>query len=143
MTRATILLTLFVAVACSEPLEFADWIVEVPEGTPIKEYAPVSLDDRAGREIELVEDLVLGGDATDPNTAFYRAFGLPFDPWRFEERRREESRIWGRASDAFCAVDGDSVAGLVGVMDLESSRILSGSRSPAIASWSTTSATTG
>jgi GNAT superfamily N-acetyltransferase len=49
---------------------------------------------------------------------FYRAFGHPFDPWHFEERRREESRIWGRVSDAFCAVDGDSVAGLVGVVDL-------------------------
>ena len=46
-------------------LDFADWIVEVPEGTPIKEYASVPLDDRAGREIELVEDLVLGGGATD------------------------------------------------------------------------------
>lgn len=49
---------------------------------------------------------------------FYRAFGHPFDPWRFEERRREEFATWGCASDAFCTVDGDSVAGLVGVVDL-------------------------
>ena len=57
-------------------LDFADWIVDVPEGTPLKEYAAVSLDDRTGHEIELVEDLVLGGDPTDPNTAFYRVAGV-------------------------------------------------------------------
>ncbi len=57
-------------------LEFADWIFDVPEGTPVKEYAAVSLDDRAGREIMLIEDLVLGGDATDPNTAFYQVRGV-------------------------------------------------------------------
>ena len=38
MTRATVVLMALAAAACSEPLEFADWTIPVPEGTPVHEY---------------------------------------------------------------------------------------------------------
>lgn len=62
------------AAGCSAgpELEFADWIFPIPEGTPIREYAPVPLEDRAENTVELVEDLVIGGDTSDPNATFYR-----------------------------------------------------------------------
>ncbi len=72
----------FVAIAssaCSEPLEFADWTIPVPEGTRVIEYAHVPIAARTQR-IELVEDLVIGADATDPNYIFYRARDLAVDP---------------------------------------------------------------
>jgi hypothetical protein len=52
-------------------LEFAEWTIPVPQGTPVHEYAPVSLQQRAGERIDVVEDLVLGEDR-DPQQAFYR-----------------------------------------------------------------------
>jgi hypothetical protein len=68
-------LTLVLALAgCGtrpEP-EFGDWVLPVPEGVPIKEYARIPLEDRSEIAFELVEDLVIGGDPDDPNTAFYR-----------------------------------------------------------------------
>ena len=39
--------------ACSEPLEFADWTIPLPEGTLVIEYAAVTGDERAGHEIDL------------------------------------------------------------------------------------------
>ena len=63
---------LLLSAACtSEPLEFADWTIPVPEGTPVIEYAAVAMEDRTER-IELVEDLVIGERGDDPNYAFYR-----------------------------------------------------------------------
>ena len=60
-------------------LEFADWITPLPrEGIEVFEYAGVPYDERAGRQIELVEDLVLG-DATNPQEAFYRPAGVASD----------------------------------------------------------------
>jgi len=48
--------------ACGgEPLEFADWTIPVPEGTPIHEYAAVPDAERAGNELDLQRDLVIGG----------------------------------------------------------------------------------
>ena len=41
MKRIVVLLTLLAAVACSEPLEFADWTIPVPVGTPVLEYPGV------------------------------------------------------------------------------------------------------
>jgi hypothetical protein len=52
-------------------LEFAEWTIPVAQGTPVHEYAPVSLQQRAGERIDVVEDLVLGEDR-DPQQAFYR-----------------------------------------------------------------------
>ncbi len=51
-------------------LRFADWVFPVPEGVPIKEYAPVPWESRTEIAFELVEDLVIGGDPNDANTAF-------------------------------------------------------------------------
>ncbi len=66
------------AAGCAEPLEFADWVIPVPEGIPVHEYAYNPLDERTER-VRLVEDLVLGNDANDPNQAFYRARALDVD----------------------------------------------------------------
>ena len=65
--------SLSLVTACSpEPLDFPDWTIPVPEGTPVIEYASVPMEERTER-IELVEDLVIGGDTEDSNYAFYRA----------------------------------------------------------------------
>jgi len=52
------MLALLAAVACSEPLEFADWTIEVPEGTPVSEYAFVPADGRS-EHLEFQRDLVI------------------------------------------------------------------------------------
>ncbi|MCH7824351.1 MAG: 6-bladed beta-propeller [Acidobacteria bacterium] len=70
-------LTLFTASACFEPLEFADWSLPVPDGTPVFDYAPVAAEEREG-SIELVEDLVIG-DKSDPNTSFYQIRSVAVD----------------------------------------------------------------
>ena len=44
------------AAACSEPLEFADWTIPVPEGTRIIEYAAVPIEERTDR-IELIRSV--------------------------------------------------------------------------------------
>ncbi len=70
---------LLLSAACTpEPLQFADWTIPVPEGTKIIEYAAVPMEEREGRRIELVEDLVLG-DASDPNQTFYNASDVGVD----------------------------------------------------------------
>lgn len=77
MRRAVVLV--FVALglsACSDPLEFADWTIEVPEGIPVREYAGVPRDERTER-IELVEDLVIA--PTDPEIAFYQPYRMAVD----------------------------------------------------------------
>ncbi len=69
---APVILLLLVPCACTpESLEFADWTIPVPEGTPIIEYAAVPMEERPER-IELVEDLVIGRNSDDPNYIFYR-----------------------------------------------------------------------
>ena len=68
MRQAVLLAFLAIVLsACSEPLEFADWTIPVPEGTRVIEYAHVPLADRTER-IELVEDLVIS-EGQEP---FYR-----------------------------------------------------------------------
>lgn len=68
---ACAVLLLSLAACTSEPLEFADWTIPVPEGTPVIEYAAVPTEERTER-LELVEDLVIGERGDDPNYAFYR-----------------------------------------------------------------------
>lgn len=66
-------------VACSEPLEFADWTLPVDEATPVREYAHVSVEERDA-SIEGAEELVIGdrGDV-DPRYAFERPRDLAVD----------------------------------------------------------------
>ena len=60
--------------ACSQPLEFADWTIPVPEGARVIEYAAVPIEQRTER-IEMVQDLVIGNDE-DPDYRFYQPRGL-------------------------------------------------------------------
>lgn len=53
-----LVLTLVCAAACSDPIEFADWTIPVPEGTRIIEYAAVPAGDRSQR-LGLERDLVI------------------------------------------------------------------------------------
>jgi len=55
-----------------EPLEFADWQFEVPEGTPTREYAQVPREERDPAAIALVDDLLVGADLSDPETGVFR-----------------------------------------------------------------------
>lgn len=66
---------LVAAVACSQPLEFADWTIPVDEGVPVVEYASVPLDERA-EAVEWVDELVIG-DRGEIDARY--AFGRPTD----------------------------------------------------------------
>jgi len=68
--RLAVCALVLAAVACAEPLEFPAWTIEIPEGTPVHGYAPVTADERAGAPIELVEDLLIGERGDDLNYAF-------------------------------------------------------------------------
>ena len=66
--------------ACtSEPLDFADWTIPVPEGTSIIEYAGVPIEEREDPTIELVRDLEIGSDSEIPETTFYRPVDIAVD----------------------------------------------------------------
>ncbi len=78
IVRCSLLLCL-VSLACTpEPLNFADWTIPVPEGTQVIEYPGVPPEERTAR-IELVEDLVIGGDTDDPRYSFYRPRSVAVD----------------------------------------------------------------
>jgi hypothetical protein len=64
--------------ACSEPLEFPDWTIPVPEGTPIVEHGGVTISGRSDR-IELVEDLVVGAEESDDEVIIYSPFDVAVD----------------------------------------------------------------
>lgn len=67
------LLAVVLLSSCSRPpLEFADWIIEVPEGTPVHEYAPVPMDERDPDAIRLTEELVIGADPDNPDEGVFR-----------------------------------------------------------------------
>jgi hypothetical protein len=61
------LAALVAGIACAgapeAELDFADWILPVAEGTPVREYAPVARHERDPQAIVIEEDLVIGGDA--------------------------------------------------------------------------------
>lgn len=77
--RLCIVVLLAVALAgCSDQLEFADWTMPVPEGVRVVEYPFTTAEDRT-ESIALVEDLVLGLDAADPEQAFYRLRDVDVD----------------------------------------------------------------
>ncbi len=70
---AAICIALGACASCApEPLQFADWIIEVPEGTPVREYGPVSSDDRDPDAIRLIEVLVIGADVSNPDAGLFR-----------------------------------------------------------------------
>jgi len=78
--RAAILVVALIVVACAPaPLEFADWTIPVPDGTPLEEHEVALLDERDGDRIELVEDLVIGRGGGEADEAFYRARDLVVD----------------------------------------------------------------
>ena len=66
---------------CSDAgLEFADWSRITPGAdTPVFEYAAVGTEAREGAVVEVVEDLVIGDDASDPEQVFYGASGVAVD----------------------------------------------------------------
>lgn len=74
----TLMLLVVALGGCADSLEFADWVIPVPEGVPIVEYPFLPVEQRTER-IELVEDLVLGMDGDDPNQRFYRATAVDVD----------------------------------------------------------------
>lgn len=65
--------------ACSEPLVFSDWTIDVPEGTRILEHAGVPLAERGGEPIRMERDLEIGRNSEDPDYTFYRAWSLAVD----------------------------------------------------------------
>ncbi len=69
-----------VTTACSEPMEFADWLLDVPAGTPMREYAHVPRDQRDPGAISLVEDLVVGTDLTNPDTGLFQPSQIAASP---------------------------------------------------------------
>ncbi|MGD8815727.1 MAG: 6-bladed beta-propeller [Acidobacteriota bacterium] len=67
------LLAVVLLSSCSRPpLEFADWIIQVPDGTPILEYAPVPLEERDPDAIRLTEELVVGAGLENPDEAVFQ-----------------------------------------------------------------------
>ena len=72
---------LLLCVACAGgELEFADWMPPVDEGTPVFEYVGVSIEERQGKEVGAIEDLVLGADFTRTQEVFYQISGVVPDP---------------------------------------------------------------
>ncbi len=65
--------------ACSDPLVFPDWTVEVPDGVRVIEYAGTPLDERNGEPIRMLRDLEIGRGTDDPDYSFYRPYGLAVD----------------------------------------------------------------
>lgn len=62
------------AVACSSgpDLVFADWILPMPEGTPVYEYAAVPIEGRDPEAVHMLEDLVIGADLSNPEAILYQ-----------------------------------------------------------------------
>lgn len=62
--------------ACAEPLEFADWRIDVPPGTKIIGLPAVPLEARSADAVRLVDDLVLGEDPENPEALLYRPVAI-------------------------------------------------------------------
>lgn len=73
-------LSVAVAGCAAEPLHFADWLLTVPEDTPIKEYAPVPVEERDPDAVRLIEDLVIGEDLSIPDAIIYEPTGVVAAP---------------------------------------------------------------
>ena len=66
------------AAACADRVEFADWTIPVPDGTRIVEHTYVPLEERT-EVIDLAEELVIGGDGSDPRYSSYNPRALAVD----------------------------------------------------------------
>ncbi|MGD8328017.1 MAG: 6-bladed beta-propeller [Acidobacteriota bacterium] len=73
LALTTVLLASCCLTGCTSgpDLMFADWLIPVPEGTPVKEYGPVPVDERDPGAIELVDDLVIGTDLSNPAAVLF------------------------------------------------------------------------
>ena len=78
LSLAVGLLSASLAACTAAPPDFPDWVIPVPEGTPIIEYPAVPLGERAER-IDLVEDLVIGRETDDARSLFYRPSAIAVD----------------------------------------------------------------
>jgi hypothetical protein len=78
MRRALLLPAVLVAatLACAEPLELAEWRIDVPPATPIIELQGVPLEERDAGTVRLVDDLVLGADNATTEALLYRPVGI-------------------------------------------------------------------
>jgi len=70
----------FLAVGCSQPLEFADWTIPVPEGTEVIGYPAVPFDERGDALVALREDLVIRSRGDDERYMLYRPRDLDIGP---------------------------------------------------------------
>lgn len=82
MPRKTLFLMILVSAtgACAQPLEFADWHIDVPPGTRVVERAGVPLEGRDPDAVHLVDDLVLGESGENPEALFFRPLAIAAGP---------------------------------------------------------------
>lgn len=71
LPSAAILAVALAACSSAPELVFRDWLFDVPEGTPIKEYGPVPLEGRDATTVQLIDDLVIGGNVSKPDAVLY------------------------------------------------------------------------
>ena len=74
MVECVVLLTtaLIVTACVSEPeLQFADWLLDVPQGATVHEYPAAPIEGRDPDAVQMTEDLVIGGDLTNPEAVLY------------------------------------------------------------------------
>jgi hypothetical protein len=68
----TLTLVALAMTACAAPLEFPEWMIPVPDGVPVHEYAAVPFAQRTA-EIEVVRDLVIGERPGNDNYTLFNA----------------------------------------------------------------------
>lgn len=60
-------------------LEFAEWLVPLAAGTSVVEYAAVPAENRRGKVVTLEPELTIGGELSDPRSAFFHASDVAVD----------------------------------------------------------------
>lgn len=66
------------SIACGNPgAEFSEWTFSLPEDAPIKEYLASTAE--GAPDIQLLEDLVIGGNTSDPRAAFGNLLDVAVD----------------------------------------------------------------
>lgn len=77
MRRSSLLLLILtVTAACAEPLELADWRIDVPPGTEVIGLPAVPPNERSRETVRLVDDLVIGDDADNAEALLYRPLAI-------------------------------------------------------------------
>jgi hypothetical protein len=77
-TLAPVLVALLSSACSGGTADLGPWGLPLPDGTPIIQHEAVPVDGRGDR-IELVEDLVIGGEGADEERSFYRVGGIAVD----------------------------------------------------------------